>query len=52
MIPLSESVFAFEGLDVVRATFARNDEGEITHLVMMYDEGTRFQYAKTDGSGG
>ncbi len=51
MIPLSESVFAFEGLDVVRATFARNDEGEITHLVMMYDEGTRFQYAKTGEAG-
>jgi hypothetical protein len=50
MIPLSESVFGFEGLDVVRATFARNDEGEITHLVMMYNDGTRFQYARTEDS--
>jgi hypothetical protein len=51
MFPLSESVFGLEGLDFVRATFLRNDEGEITHLVVLYDDGTRFEYAKTEMNG-
>jgi hypothetical protein len=51
MFPLSESVFGLQGLDFIRATFVRNDEGEITHLVRMYDDGTRFWHEKTGEAG-
>jgi retinol-binding protein 3 len=47
LVPMTGTTFTAKGVDYVRFTFVKNEEGQVSKVVLTYDNGTRDEDART-----